>query len=214
QISKATPSLEQIRSILEACMYRGKENEAYIDRERLAACVLEELQTRVQFSHRELLEGLQKLDALSIKGHWRMIEPSLMERTADQLLSAIVEYDMPLEKVDAKECVAALPDCEPLVLEHCLRTYSLAVGSGQAPASGGGDADADATATATATAGHYRLDSEKVARLRAHQILRLHEKEAEAEGDGPLSLTLSEFEERWAAAMPGVDTPSQDLLKV
>ena len=67
---------------------------------------------------------------------------------------------------------------------------------------------------ADATTGHYRLDLDKVARLRAHQILRAHEAEAEAEGDGPLSLTLADFEERWAAAMPGVDTPSQDLLKV
>ena len=36
----------------------------------------------------------------------------------------------------------------------------------------------------------------------------------EAENDGPLWLRLSDFEERWAAAMPGVDTPSLDLLKV
>lgn len=28
-------------------------------------------------------------------------------------------------QVDVKACVAALPDCEPLVLEHCIRTYSL-----------------------------------------------------------------------------------------
>lgn len=27
--------------------------------------------------------------------------------------------------MDVKACVAALPDCEPLVLEHCIRTYSL-----------------------------------------------------------------------------------------
>lgn len=29
-----------------------------------------------------------------------MVDPVLMERTADNLLSAIVEHDMPLDKVD------------------------------------------------------------------------------------------------------------------
>lgn len=69
---------------------------------------------------------------------------------------------------------------------------------------------------------YYRLDLDRVARLRAHQILRAHEGEGGGNsnsnnggannGDGPLS--LSEFTDRWATSMPGVDTPSQDLLKV
>lgn len=44
QLSKATPSLEQIRVILEACLYRGKEEEASADRGRLEMCTLGELQ--------------------------------------------------------------------------------------------------------------------------------------------------------------------------
>lgn len=64
---------------------------------------------------------------------------------------------------------------------------------------------------------HYRLDLDRVARLRAHQILRTHDAEGNGNNginthDGPLS--LSEFTERWATSMPGVDTPSQELLKV
>lgn len=46
QLSKKTPSLEQIRVILEGCMYRGKEDEAAADRERLEKCSLTELQVR------------------------------------------------------------------------------------------------------------------------------------------------------------------------
>lgn len=34
-------------------------------------------------------------------------------------------------QIDAKACIAALPDCEPLVLEHCLRTYSLPENDGK-----------------------------------------------------------------------------------
>lgn len=59
-----------------------------------------------------------------------------------------------------------------------------------------------------------------MARLRAHQILRAHEAEMNGGGGssslhgtgGPIS--LGEFMDRWAASMPGVDTPPQDLLKV
>ncbi len=81
------------------------------------------------------------------------------------------------------------------------------------------------TASATASAS-YSLDLDRVARLRAHQILRKHEAEVNGDGsdggvgantghpddEGPLP--LSEFMERWATSMPGVDTPSRDLLKV
>ncbi|CAM9594338.1 unnamed protein product, partial [Ectocarpus sp. 12 AP-2014] len=99
ELSKKTPSLEQIRVILEACLYRGEAEEAATDRGRLEALTLAELQTRVQFSRRELLQGLQELDALEIDGRWRMVDPALMERTADALLAAVVEEDMPLDKV-------------------------------------------------------------------------------------------------------------------
>lgn len=58
-----------------------------------------------------------------------------------------------------------------------------------------------------------------MARLRAHQVLRAHEADANGGGGsrhpedvGPLS--LSDFMERWATGMPGVETPSQELLKV
>lgn len=58
-----------------------------------------------------------------------------------------------------------------------------------------------------------------MAKLRAHQILRAHEADVNGSGSnvhpddvGPLSLT--DFMERWATSMPGVETPSQDLLKV
>lgn len=56
---------------------------------------------------------------------------------------------------------------------------------------------------------YYRLDLNKVARLRAHQILRARQAE---EHDRPLS--LADFVEQWAASMPGVDTPEVSLLKV
>lgn len=77
-------------------------------------------------------------------------------------------------------------------------------------------------ASATASAS-YSLDLDRVARLRAHQILRKHEAEANGDGGGGVNtghpddegpLPLSEFMERWATSMPGVDTPSRDLLKV
>lgn len=37
----------------------------------------------------------------------------------------------PVVQIDAKACIAALPDCEPLVLEHCLLTYSLPANDGK-----------------------------------------------------------------------------------
>lgn len=43
-------------------------------------------------------------------------------------------------QVDAKACIAALPDCEPRVLEHCLRTYSV-------PAENGEDDNCDGVAS-------------------------------------------------------------------
>lgn len=49
QVSKKTPSLEQIRVILEGCMYRGKGEEAAADRERLEKCSLAELQVCVHY---------------------------------------------------------------------------------------------------------------------------------------------------------------------
>lgn len=46
QLSKTTPSLEQIRAILQACEYRGKGEDAGTDRELLEKCTLAELQVR------------------------------------------------------------------------------------------------------------------------------------------------------------------------
>ncbi|CAM9664068.1 unnamed protein product [Ectocarpus sp. 6 AP-2014] len=224
ELSKKTPSLEQIRVILEACLYRGKAEEAATDRGRLEALTLAELQTRVQFSRRELLQGLKELDAVEIDGRWRMVDPALMERTADALLAAVVEEDIPLDKVGSKACIAALPDCEPLVLEHCLRTYSLPSDNAEeqngAP-SETAPAAADSVADQTVAPAYFRLDLAKVARLRAHQIMRAHEAEMNGGGGGGSSslhgsggpISLGEFMDRWAASMPGVDTPSQDLLK-
>lgn len=57
----------------------------------------------------------------------------------------------------------------------------------------------------------YRLDLNKVARLRADQILRAREQECARDGR---PLLLSDFMEQWAASMPGVDTPDHNLLKV
>lgn len=45
-------------------------------------------------------------------------------------------------QVDAKACIAALPDCEPRVLEHCLRTYSV-------PADDGKDGDGNSNDAAS-----------------------------------------------------------------
>lgn len=41
-------------------------------------------------------------------------------------------------QVDAKACIAALPDCEPRVLEHCLRTYSVSADDGKNDANSNG----------------------------------------------------------------------------
>ncbi|CAM9791138.1 unnamed protein product [Ectocarpus fasciculatus] len=152
-----------------------------------------------------------------------MVDPALMERTADALLAVVVEEDMPLDKVDGKACIAALPDCEPLVLEHCLRTYSLPsddVEARNGVPSETPPAAADSVADQKVAPAYFRLDVAKVARLRAHQILRAHETEMNDGGGGGGSLhggggplSLGEFMDRWAASMPGVDTPSQDLLK-
>lgn len=46
QLSKKTPSLGQIRAILEACVYRGKGEEADADRVLLEKCTLAGLQVR------------------------------------------------------------------------------------------------------------------------------------------------------------------------
>lgn len=56
---------------------------------------------------------------------------------------------------------------------------------------------------------HRQLDMDKVARLRAHQVLRAH---TASSPDVPM--TLRDFTEQWASSMPGVDTPSKELLKV
>lgn len=43
QLSKTAPSVEQIREVLEGCMYRGADKEASVDRELLEMCTLAEL---------------------------------------------------------------------------------------------------------------------------------------------------------------------------
>ncbi|CAM9866190.1 unnamed protein product [Ascophyllum nodosum] len=218
EISKTAPSLEQIREILGACVYRGKGLEGSVDHELLEMCSFGELQKRVQFSHRELLAGLEELDAFSIGGRWRIVDSALMERTADDLLLLIIEQDMPLDKIDPKACVQALPSCESVVLGHCLRTYSY-------PTVDGERAKSEASTLITHLNGlrfllpcaatpaysiKFRLDLDKVARLRAHQILRAREVECDRDGR---SLLLSDFMEEWAASMPDIDTPDRDLLK-
>ncbi|CAN0577698.1 unnamed protein product, partial [Ectocarpus sp. 12 AP-2014] len=75
-------------------------------------------------------------------------------------------------------------------------------------------AAADSIADEAAAPAYFRLDLAKVARLRAHQILRAQEAEMNGGGgggDGSSSLhgsggliSLGEFMDRWAASMPGV----------
>ncbi len=57
QLSKKTPSLEQIRAILEACTYRGKEEESGADREQLGKCTLAELQVKRHACARSCVRG-------------------------------------------------------------------------------------------------------------------------------------------------------------
>lgn len=47
QLSKKTPSLEQLRVILETCLYRGQGEEEVTDRGQLEALTLVELQVRM-----------------------------------------------------------------------------------------------------------------------------------------------------------------------
>ncbi|CAM9721473.1 unnamed protein product, partial [Choristocarpus tenellus] len=201
ELAKASPSLQGIRKILEKCLYWGGEAESAIDHGDLDACTLEALQERLQFSQKELQEGLAEVGALEIGGKqeesiWRLVDPVLMEQIADMLLNLVVQEDMPLDKIDPEACVLALPECERLVVEHCLSFYSRPT-----------NPEGLGKVWFQLAHGTRELDLDAVARLRAHQLLRAHPDSHDKGWD------LEDFTNQWASTMPGVDTPDLDLLK-
>ncbi|CAM9603463.1 unnamed protein product [Discosporangium mesarthrocarpum] len=220
ELSKITPPVENIHKALEDTMYRGKKEEGGVHTAALHSCTMEALERRLQFSRKELLRGLKEVGAVEMQGKqqggkWRLVDPVLMEHTINALLDLVVQEDLPLDKVDPEKCVAALPECEPLLVDHCLTVYSKAGQDGAAAAKvkeeGGGSARPclfSSPLFAAAALCTRELDMAAVARLRAHQLLRAHPESQDKGWD------LEDFMAQWASNMPGVEVPDQELLKV
>ncbi|EDO31491.1 predicted protein [Nematostella vectensis] len=127
EVRSGRPRLQKLRRLLEQAMYKGPEYENKGDdmtdgiREKFT---LDDLLNVVQGSEQEIKQKLDKLGALEINGHWRLLEKDYEERATMRILTYLEEMAWDYQRVPLDECCDGLKELQPsFVTEYCLRHY-------------------------------------------------------------------------------------------
>lgn len=148
---------------------------------------LEGLKLIVQCSDRELIEGLEAVNALEIAGEWRIIDEAYLFACFQDLLYCIMEHKVDITKFRAEQLHQNTLEFPREITEHCIKINSVS----RKP-------DAQ---------GFWALDETKLCVFCAKQILTA--RAAKGRKDG---MPDSAFKEQWAEAMPYGVVPKEEML--
>ncbi|CAH1640715.1 unnamed protein product [Spodoptera littoralis] len=123
ELKPCKPRLTKLRKILEPTKYQGLELEYAVDKSKLLS--YEALCEKIQASKAELNEELEKIQAVLLDGHYRLLEFEYEFRVLSYMLDLIDENSWPLDKISREVTIESLKELVPLpILEAMFRFYT------------------------------------------------------------------------------------------
>lgn len=123
ELKPCKPRLTKLRKILEPTKYQGLELEYAVDKTKLLS--YEALCDKIQASKAELNEELEKIQAVLLDGHYRLLEFEYEFRVLSYMLDLIDENSWPLDKISREITIDSLKELVPLpILEAMFRFYT------------------------------------------------------------------------------------------
>jgi sister chromatid cohesion protein DCC1 len=154
-----------------------------------------ELRERVQASEGEIRDALAAMHAIEIDGRWCSVHEDALAQTFEDIRLHIDADDVRVDSVSLAACAAALPDCDPVLVRHCLRVFAA---SESAP---------EESAPEVTGEERVALDWTKVATHQAHKAFQLFQEEVGGGGGGgggdAKAVPRGEFFSKWNSILPG-----------
>ncbi|KAJ0171436.1 hypothetical protein K1T71_012986 [Dendrolimus kikuchii] len=124
ELKPCKPRLSKLRKLLEQSKYQGSELEYSVDKAKLFT--YEAILDQVQASRAELDDELEKIQAIKIDDHYRILEFDYEFRVLSYMLDLIEENSWPLDKISKDETLNSLKELVPLqILEAMFRFYTV-----------------------------------------------------------------------------------------
>ncbi|XP_041975696.1 sister chromatid cohesion protein DCC1 [Aricia agestis] len=123
ELKPCKPRLAKLRKLLEPSRYRGPELEYAVDKTKLLT--YEDLLDRVQASRAELADELEKIQAVQVDEHYRLLDFDYEFRVLSYMLDLIEENSWALDRISREETLESLKDLIPRpILEAMFRFYT------------------------------------------------------------------------------------------
>lgn len=114
EVKQTAPRPESLREILKPSEYRGLREEDSIPASALKTRA--DLENCIQASPKELSAALDTLGAIVHNGFVRLMSRESLFESLQQLLGLLIEKSLPLERVPLEECIAEIPDSDPVLM--------------------------------------------------------------------------------------------------
>lgn len=122
EIKKIKPRLSRIRHLLNERQYKGSELEEEDQSDGYYS--IDDLIERIQASEEEIKQGLSEIDAVSIKGKWRLLEDQYHFRALSFMLNLLDENSWKVNEVPLGETLEILNELLPKeVASHIVEMY-------------------------------------------------------------------------------------------
>ena len=152
ELQKIKPNFNQLYNLLTQSYYEGDEYETENDKKYS----FEDLKTEIQSSDFELLNQLNSMGALEIKGKWRLIKPSYYDEIFKQILDTSLAYEISLSSIKVSAIIEKMNLYEDFLIQHCLKMNGEKKGERESEC--------------------YKLDPFKISVFRAKQVLEKEQK--------------------------------------
>ncbi|CAG5055274.1 unnamed protein product [Parnassius apollo] len=124
ELKPCKPRLSKLRKLLEATLYQGPELEYAVDKSKLVD--YDAIYEQVQASRAEIDMELEKIQAVKINDHYRLLDFDYEFRVLSYMLDLIEENSWPLNRISKKITFDSLKDLVPLaVLEALFKFYTI-----------------------------------------------------------------------------------------
>lgn len=185
ELVEMAPRLQRLQELLSHCPY-GQDVEREEERimgagEDPPGFTFQALLERVQASEGELRAALRSLQAVELRGRWRLLTPPYQDELLNMLLPTVVASGWQLDAVPQQGILAAMEEqgYPPDIVRHCLQLFSAEGTIDVLPGSGGAASTRPAAAPTAMQVDEpeggasrtYRLDPRKVAVHVARRLL-------------------------------------------
>lgn len=113
--------MKRLDEVLKFTVYSGPEKEYAVEKSLLFTFT--DLKGMIQSSDTELMEGLDKLEAIEIDGFYRILLFEYEFRVLSQMLDLIEENSWPLDQISKRETLESLNNFVPAIILNRLFDY-------------------------------------------------------------------------------------------